>query len=280
MTDLKGKNIIILGGTGTLGKSLTRHLAEEFSDIHCLTIFSRDEVKQLEMMEEFASAPFKITYVLGDVRDESRLVEVLKGKDIVIHAAAIKHIVMAEKNPEECFKTNVGGTQNVVAACAINGIEKVLLISTDKAVNPIGVYGESKMEAERLFLEANANTIFSIVRLGNIIGSRGSVFEVFERQKKKGVLKVTHEDATRFCIGQEDAAAFVMKTVLEMQGREIQSPKMKAFRILDLAKSIGPECEIEFTGLRKGDKLHEELNGLSSAECLGKSLAIENNVLG
>lgn len=271
MTDLAGKNIIILGGTGTLGKALARHLVKEFSDIQCLTIFSRDEVKQLEMMEEFAKSPFEINYLLGDIRDKSRLTEVVKGQEIVIHAAAIKHIVMAEKNPEECYKTNVLGTQNVIAACKANKVEKAVLISTDKAVNPIGVYGESKEEAEKLFLEADSNTIFSIVRLGNIVGSRGSVWEVFSKQKETGILKVTHPEATRFYIGQKEAAYFVLSELMNENSQQLSSPKMNAFRILDLAKSIAPECEIEFIGLRKGDKLHEELNGVSSDECLGVS---------
>lgn len=271
MTDLAGKKIIILGGTGTLGRALTKCFIRDYSDIQSLTIFSRDEVKQLEMMEQFTSARVEIDYVLGDVRDLDRLNEVLEGADVVIHAAAIKHVVMAEKNPEECQKTNVVGTKNVIEACVKQGIEKVVLISTDKAVNPEGVYGKSKQEAEKLFLDANVNgySVFIVIRLGNIVGSRGSVWEAFSRQRETGTLKVTHPEATRFYIEQEEAASFVIaKLVRKEDKKEISSPKMNAIRILDLAKSIAPECDVEIIGLREGDKLHEELNGVSSEECL------------
>lgn len=268
MSDFAGKNIAILGGSGTLGRALVRELAG--TGVDQILIFSRDEIKQLEMMEEFHSERFPVlNYKLGDVRDLPRLKEVLEGMDFVIHAAAIKHVVMAEKNPEECHKTNVVGTQNVIEACRVNNISSAVLISTDKAVNPIGVYGKSKQEAEKDWLDANEITAgrFKVVRLGNIIGARGSVFEAFEKQRESGVIKVTHPDATRFCIAQEEAANFIMNAILS-EKESVFTPDMSAFRVIDLARKIAPECEIEIVGLRPGDKLHEEVGGVSSSSML------------
>ena len=267
MSFLKGKKIVILGGTGSLGRAIVRVITQSYSDVKNVLILSRDEIKQLEMMEDFPKDRFPfLDFKLGDVRDEERLNEILENIDFVIHAAAIKHVVMAEKNPDECRKTNIGGTMNVIRACKTNHVERAVLISTDKAVNPIGVYGNSKLEAERLFVEANkSNGWFGIVRLGNIIGARGSVFEVFERQKETGVIKVTHPDATRFCISQVDAANFVLDS-LQSESDQIQTPPMETFSVIDLARKIAPDCEIEIIGLRAGDKLHEELDDIYSTE--------------
>ncbi len=265
MSVFKGKNIAILGGSGTLGRALVGELAKVEDNIGKVVIYSRDEIKQLEMMDDFPEDDFPfLEFVLGDVRDAERLEEVLKGIDYVIHAAAIKHVVMAEKNPKECWKTNVKGTENVIEACKNNNVSKALFISTDKAYEPIGIYGKSKAEAERLFNDANARgTLFCIVRLGNIIGARGSVFEAFERQKRTGVLKVTHPEATRFCISQEAAAQFILKS-MEFQEGGTMIPEMNSFNVLELAKKIAPECKIEIIGLRPGDKLHEEVEGTHS----------------
>ncbi len=270
MSELSGKKMAILGGTGTLGKALTKYIIGS-EDIAKLVVYSRDEVKQLEMMEEFSEEEHSfLKYVIGDVRDQQRLNEVLTDIDYVIHAAALKHVVMAEKNPEECLKTNVEGTGNVIQACLKNRVDKVLLISTDKAENPVGVYGKSKREAEKAVLKANedSDTKFGVIRLGNIIGSRGSVWKVFEKQRTTGVLKVTHKEATRFCITSEKAAHFVMGSLPNINTVSLIYPDMNAFRVLDLAKSMGPECKIVFTGLRPGDKLHEELGDRISADCL------------
>lgn len=268
MSIYKGKNIAILGGSGTLGRALVRLLVG--TGVSRILIFSRDEIKQLEMMEDFPSKKFPvIDYKLGDIRDLPRLKEVLDGIDFVIHAAAIKHVVMAEKNPDECYKTNVIGTRNVVEACERNSVSGAVLISTDKAINPIGVYGKSKEQAEKDWLGANEKTNgrFTVVRLGNIIGARGSVFEAFEKQRKGGVIKVTHPDATRFCIAQEEAAEFVLTSMAAKETGPF-TPQMRTFRVLDLAKKIAPECEIEIVGLRPGDKLHEEVEGVSSSTIL------------
>ena len=268
MSDFVGKNIAILGGSGTLGRALVRELVD--TGVHRILVFSRDEIKQLEMMEAFPyeKSPM-LDYKLGDVRDLPRLTEVLEGMDYVIHAAAIKHVVMAEKNPGECHKTNVIGTQNVIEACQVNDVSRAILISTDKAVNPIGVYGKSKQEAERDWLAVNETSPerFKVVRLGNIIGARGSVFEAFEKQRENGVIKVTHPDATRFCIAQEEAAHFLMNAI-STETDSILTPDMSAFRVMDLARKIAPECEIEIVGLRPGDKLHEEVGGVSSSSIL------------
>ena len=261
MSVFNGRNIAILGGSGTLGRALLKQLSESESDIGKVVIYSRDEIKQLEMMDDFPAERFPfLEFKLGDVRDMERLNEVLKGMDFVIHAAAIKHVVMAEKNPEECWKTNVKGTENVIEASQNNGVKKVLLISTDKACKPLGIYGKSKAEAERLFQEASTEYIsYGIVRLGNIIGARGSVFEAFEKQRKTGAIKVTHPDATRYCISKEDAAGFVLDSLIANK-EGILVPEMGSFNVLELAKKVAPECKIEIIGLRAGDKLHEELD--------------------
>ncbi len=249
-----------------MGNACVEELVRNYSDVSEIIILSRDEIKQLEMMENYPEeGSITMKYCLGDVRDYERLTEVLKGVNLVIHAAAIKHVVMAEKNPKECFKTNVGGTQNLIKACKINDVSKVVLISTDKAVNPISAYGKSKLEAEGLFKEAHdTQTSFGIVRMGNVIGSRGSVFQAFEKQRKTGTVKVTHPKATRFCISQKKAAKFIIHALLSGESGPL-IPEMETFNILDLAKEIAPGCKIEIVGLRSGDKLHEELQKTHSS---------------
>ncbi len=263
MSQLKGKSVAIIGGTGTLGRACLKEIIANYNDVSKVIIYSRDELKQLEMMEEYPEiGEVSIGYNLGDVRDIHRLKEILDTIDYVIHAAAIKHVVMAEKNPGECWKTNVEGTRNVIEACTTNGVSRAILISTDKAINPIGTYGRSKLEAEKLFEKANKqSTSFGIVRMGNIVDARGSVFESFKKQRKTGVLKVTHPEATRFCISQKEAAKFILSVLLSVDTGPLV-PQMDSFNVLDLAKKIAPECQIEIVGLRPGDKLHEELEEL------------------
>ena len=261
MSFLGSKKIAILGGTGTLGKALVNEIAKSYEDVSKVLIFSRDEIKQLDMMEDYPYEKFPfLDFKLGDVRDRKRVEEVLEGYDYVIHAAAIKHVVMAEKNPEECWKTNVNGTENVIAACKKCDAVRTVLVSTDKAYKPVGVYGKSKLKAENLFLEASDSfSSFGIVRMGNIEGARGSVFNIFEKQKETGVLQVTHPEATRFVISQRNAAAFTLASLeSEKQGPFI--PEMQSIKIVDLARQIAPDCKIQFTGLRPGEKLHEELD--------------------
>lgn len=265
MSEFEGKNIAILGGTGTVGRAIIQYLLSNLIPVGKIIIYSRDEIKQLEMMDEYSQhESMRLEYRIGDVRDLERLEEVLEDVDFVIHAAALKHVVMAENNPSECWKTNVEGTKNVIESCIRNQVDKSLLISTDKAINPIGVYGKSKLEAENNFLNVNSTgTEFHVIRLGNIIGARGSVFEAFERQKKTGVIKVTHPEATRFCISKERAAEHILDMFRE-NAPTISTPQMDSFNVLDLAKQVGPECKIEIVGLRPGDKLHEEIEGIYS----------------
>ncbi|MEM9895852.1 MAG: polysaccharide biosynthesis protein [Bacteroidota bacterium] len=269
LTHTEGKKIAITGGTGTIGHALVQKILEQYKGIEQIRIISRDEVKQMQMMERFSYASL-LDFHLGDVRDLARMKELIAGMDLVIHAAALKHVVMAEKNPSECFKTNVEGSENVIASCLAADVKRAIFISTDKACKPVGVYGRSKKEAEELFLQAqeNGSTVFKTVRLGNIIGSRGSVFEVFERQRQSGVLTVSHPDATRFCIEQEEAASYVLYSLTNSQTGLLESPKMRAYSILEIARQIAPDCEIVFSGLRPGDKLHEEIDGVSSASAL------------
>ena len=254
--------IAIVGGTGTVGKNLAKDLLGRNPD-QSLLIYSRDEVKQLDMMREFPEDNFpKVDFMIGDIRDKERLVEATEGHDIVINAAAIKHVVIAEKNPDECLKTNVDGTRNVIEACIANKVKKCLLISTDKAVQPQGVYGHSKQQSEELMLEANAKKQckFSVVRFGNIIGSRASVSEIFRKMVDCGELKITDIEATRFGIRVDEAIGFLVSKIEEMNGGEIFSPKMKAFKVVDLAKAIAPKSRLAFIGLRPGDKLHEVMS--------------------
>ncbi len=256
---------MLTGGTGTLGKAVVMHIVKQYQEIRGLSILSRGEVKQLKMMAEFPEERHKfINYVLGDIRDKERLTEAFKDHDVVINAAAIKHVAMAEKNPGECYKTNVTGTQNVIEACLENGIERALLVSTDKAIKPAGIYGESKKEAERLFLHERNSTRLSVVRFGNILGSRGSVIDVFQNQKASGKITITHSEATRFCILPNVAASFLVASLDKMKGGEVFMPAMKSFKVNDLADLLAPGCDRNYIGLRVGDKLHEEMNGISS----------------
>ena len=253
------QNILIIGGTGTLGKGLTQKILKS-NPLQEICIFSRDEVKQLDMMDDFPNEKHpNLEFVLGDIRDKERLLEACSQKDVVINAAAIKHVVMAEKNPSECYKTNVTGTKNLVESCHENHVAKCLLISTDKAIEPSGVYGKSKKDAEDLVLDVNGkfDGKYSIVRFGNILGSRASVSEVFKKMAISGSLKITDENATRFGLQIDAAVDFLLAKIGEMNGGEIFTPKMKSFKVIDLAKAIDPNSKLEIVGLRPGDKLHE-----------------------
>lgn len=242
-----------------MGRSLTRQLllGNPKQDI---LIYSRDEIKQLEMIQDFPAKEYpNLDFMIGDIRDGDRLLEACAKRNLVINAAAMKHVVMAEKNAEECNKTNVGGTKNLTDACGRAGVTKCLHISTDKAIEPQGVYGKSKRESEDLILEANGRfeCSFSVVRFGNILGSRASVSEIFKKMAKTGCLTLTDPKATRFGVKMSDAIGFLMTKIKEMKGGEIFTPKMKAFHVIDLAKVIAPTSKLDVVGLRPGDKLHE-----------------------
>ena len=258
-----GKVILITGGTGSFGKKCTDMLLSRYKPDKVI-IFSRDELKQHEMRQKFPDGPNSpIRYFIGDVRDKDRLYRAFVDVDIVIHAAALKQVPAAEYNPFEAVKTNVIGAQNVIDAAIDRNVDKVLALSTDKAANPINLYGATKLCSDKIFISANAYTgkkcrsIFSVVRYGNVIGSRGSVIPLFFEQKKNGVLTITDTRMTRFWITLEEAVAFVFTSIERMTGGELFVPKLPSMKVTDLAKVIAPECKTEIIGIRPGEKLHE-----------------------
>jgi UDP-N-acetylglucosamine 4,6-dehydratase len=261
---LKGKSILVTGGTGSFGRQFTRTVLERY-DVRRLIIFSRDELKQYEMAQEFPEHKYHaIRYFIGDVRDRERLMMALRGVDIVIHAAALKHVPVAEYNPTECLHTNVWGAENVVWAALNNDVESVVALSTDKAVNPVNLYGASKLAAEKVFVAANnlrgaSKTRFSVVRYGNVVGSRGSVVPFFQNLIKQGTdhLPITDERMTRFWITLQQGVDFVLSSLDTMSGGEIFIPKIPSMRITDLADCLGPGLPHKVVGIRPGEKLHE-----------------------
>jgi UDP-N-acetylglucosamine 4,6-dehydratase (inverting) len=263
--NLNQKSILITGGTGSLGKALTMHILKEHSNIKKLIIFSRDEQKQFQMAQEFPETEFpKIRYLLGDLRDQERLVRAFHGVDIVIHAAAMKHVHLAEYNPDECIKTNIGGAQNVIHAALQTNISNVIALSTDKACAPINLYGATKLTSDKLFVAANnikgANPIkFSVVRYGNVMGSNGSVIPFFITKKNEGKIPITDINMTRFNISLKGGVEMVMHAIEHAWGGEIFIPKIPSYKILDVAKAVAPECLIEVIGVRPGEKIHEEM---------------------
>lgn len=268
---LKEKTILITGGTGSLGKALTAHIFNFHSNIKKLIIFSRDEQKQFQMAQEFPENQFpKIRYFLGDVRDEQRLIRAFQGVDIVIHAAAMKHVHLAEYNPDECIKTNIGGAQNVIHAALQTTVSKVVALSTDKACAPINLYGATKLTSDKLFVAANnirgTNPIkFSVVRYGNVMGSNGSVIPFFIKKRKEGKLPITDAAMTRFNISLKGGVDMVMHAIEHAWGGEIFIPKIPSYRITDVATAIAPNCEQVITGIRPGEKIHEEMITVSDS---------------
>jgi len=258
---LDGAAILITGGTGSFGQAFVQRIISNHRPAR-LVIYSRDELKQFEMQQKF-SAP-SLRYFIGDVRDGERLNRALTGIDIVVHAAALKQVPAAEYNPIECIKTNVIGAENVINASIDQKVKKVIALSTDKAVNPVNLYGATKLCSDKLFVAGNhlagvGGPRFSVVRYGNVIGSRGSVVPFFRERVKSGKLPITDPRMTRFWIKVEDGAGFVERCIQLMRGGEIFIPKIPSMRITDLASAIGPDCEQEVTGIRPGEKLHELL---------------------
>jgi UDP-N-acetylglucosamine 4,6-dehydratase len=265
MNFIENKSILITGGTGSLGKALTEDILTKYPNVKKLVIYSRDEQKQFQMAQEFPVFKYpQIRFLIGDVRDEKRLKRAFKDIDFVIHAAAMKHVHIAEYNPDECVKTNIHGAQNVINACLETGVERVVALSTDKACAPINLYGATKLASDKLFVAANNITgwnpiRFSVVRYGNVMGSNGSVIPFFINKKKDGVLPITEPSMTRFNISLQGGVDMVMHALEYAWGGEIFVPKIPSYKIMDVAKAVGPECEHKVVGIRPGEKVHEEM---------------------
>ena len=263
---LNGKSVLITGGTGSFGHRYSCTLLEKYN-LKRLVVFSRDELKQYDMMMKFERHkdynPEIMRFFIGDVRDVERLKEAMRGIDVVIHAAALKQVPAAEYNPMECIKTNIYGAENVIQAALYNDVDKVIALSTDKAANPINLYGATKLASDKLFVAANnmsgGRTKFSVVRYGNVVGSRGSVVPLFDKLIREGTdsLPITHEEMTRFWISLQEGVDFVLKNMERMQGGEIFVPKIPSVHIVDLAKAMGPSLAVKIIGIRSGEKLHE-----------------------
>ena len=280
---LNNSSILITGGTGSFGKAFVKTVLAKYPEIKRLVIFSRDELKQFEMAQQFPVANFPaMRYFIGDVRDAERLRRAMEGINIVIHAAALKQVPAAEYNPFECIKTNVLGAQNVIEACLDTGVKRVVALSTDKAAAPINLYGATKLCSDKLFTAANnikgsRDLRFSVVRYGNVMGSRGSVIPFFLEQRKSGVLPITDPAMTRFNISLQDGVDMVLWALDRAQGGETFVPKIPSYRITDVANAIGPECEHPVVGIRPGEKIHEEMITASDSfntVDLGKYFAI------
>jgi UDP-N-acetylglucosamine 4,6-dehydratase/5-epimerase len=257
---LANKVVLVTGGTGSFGKKFVKRALEQ--DVKKIIIFSRDELKQFEMAQEFNDS--RIRYFIGDVRDKERLYRAFDGVDIVIHAAALKHVGACEYNPFEAVKTNIYGAQNIVEAAIDRDVKRVIALSTDKAAAPINLYGATKLASDKLFVAANSyvgekDTRFAVVRYGNVVGSRGSVVPFFKKMASTGKLPITDERMTRFWITLEQGVQFVIDNLARMSGGEIFVPKIPSMKVTDLAKAIAPECKIKIVGIRPGEKLHEAM---------------------
>ena len=261
-SDFNNKTVLVTGGTGSFGQYFTKYLLKNYN-VKKILIYSRDEFKQFHMKEQFNSNK-KLRFLIGDVRDEKRLEFACREVDIIIHAAALKHVELAEYNPFEFVQTNVIGAQNLINSALKNKVQKVLALSTDKASSPLNLYGSTKLTSDKLFIAANNfkgfnKTLFSVVRYGNVAGSRGSVIPIFLKQSKQGYLTVTNKEMTRFNITLDESIKFVDMAINKMFGSEIFVPKIPSYRILDLAKAIDKKSKIKIIGMRSGEKLHEEM---------------------
>jgi UDP-N-acetylglucosamine 4,6-dehydratase (inverting) len=262
---LSKKSILVTGGTGSFGQAFTRSVLARYPDVERLVIYSRDELKQFEMAQKLSPDEHEsLRYFIGDIRDENRLRRALEGVDVVVHAAALKQVPAAEYNPFECIKTNVLGAQNLIEACLDSGVKSVVALSTDKAAAPINLYGATKLCSDKLFTAANnirgsRDLRFSVVRYGNVMGSRGSVIPFFLGRRSTGVFPITDPDMTRFNITLQEGVDMVLWAIEHALGGEIFVPKIPSYRILDLAEAIGPECDTPVIGIRPGEKIHEEM---------------------
>lgn len=280
---LNGKKILVTGGTGSFGKKFVDVVLKKYPDVKRLVIFSRDELKQYEMAKLYDTQKYpQLRFFIGDVRDGERVRRACEGIDIIIHAAALKHVPIAEYNPIECIKTNVLGAENIVNAAMDCGVQNVVALSTDKAAAPINLYGATKLCSDKLFIASNnfrgkRDLKFSVVRYGNVLGSRGSVAPFFLEERKKGVLPITHEDMTRFNITLEEGVDMVLYAIEHAWGGELYVPKIPSYKILTMAEACAPTCDTKVVGIRPGEKLHEEMitetDSLNTYDC-GKYYAI------
>jgi len=262
---LNGTSILVTGGTGSFGKAFVGTILERYPEIKRLVVFSRDELKQYEMAQVFSPREYpSLRYFIGDVRDKDRLWRAMEGVDVVVHAAALKHVPVAEYNPFEAIKTNILGAQNVIECAIDRGAKRVVALSTDKAAGPINLYGATKLCSDKLFVAANNfkgshDIRFSVVRYGNVMGSRGSVIPFFLSKRSEGVLPITDERMTRFNISLEEGVELVLFALEHMWGGEIFVPKIPSYKITDVAEAVCPTCKTEIVGIRPGEKLHEEM---------------------
>jgi UDP-N-acetylglucosamine 4,6-dehydratase len=262
---LNNKTVLITGGTGSFGKKFIETILERYLAVEKIIIYSRDELKQSDLKQKYPEKDFPhLRFFIGDVRDKERLKRACEGVDVIIHAAAIKQVDTAEYNPTECIRTNIDGAENVIYGALDCGVKHVVALSTDKACAPINLYGATKLVSDKLFTAANnirgsKDIKFSVVRYGNVMGSRGSVIPFFMNKKSDGILPITHPEMTRFNISLQAGVDMVMYALENHLGGEIFVPKIPSYRILDIAKAIAPECEISVVGIRPGEKLHEEM---------------------
>lgn len=263
--DLNGKSILVTGGTGSFGKKFVQTVLERWPDVKRLIVFSRDELKQFEMSQEFPKSKYNgIRFFIGDIRDADRFKRACEGIEIIVHAAALKQVPAAEYNPMEFIKTNIIGAENVINAALDTGVKNVVALSTDKAASPINLYGATKLCSDKLFISANnikgkRDIRFSVVRYGNVMGSRGSVIPFFIEQRKQGFLPITHPEMTRFNITLEQGVNLVLLAIEKAIGSEIFVPKIPSYRILDVAEAIAPGIEKRIVAIRPGEKIHEEM---------------------
>lgn len=260
---MNGKHVLVTGGTGTVGSALVAHLLERYPGVARITVFSNSEQEQYEMSGRLPASKFPLRYVMGDVRDRERIMLACRGVDVLVHAAAMKHVPVSEANPIECAQTNILGSQNVIDAALSNGVGKVIALSTDKAVSPINVYGASKLFLERLFLNADTlgDTRFTVVRYANVFGSKGSVVPFFLKQKNQGFLPITDAAMTRFSITMQEGVDLIIEAIEQGWGGEVLVPQAPSYRIMDVAEAIAPGIETRIVGVRPGEKIHEIMLG-------------------
>jgi len=262
---LNGKSVLVTGGTGSFGRQFISTVLQRWPGVRRLVVFSRDELKQFEMAQEFSGREHpQLRFFIGDVRDPQRLLRAMEGIDVVVHAAALKQVPAAEYNPFECIKTNVLGAQNVIEACLDAGVQRVVALSTDKAAAPVNLYGATKLCSDKLFVAANnvkgaRDLRFSVVRYGNVMGSRGSVIPFFQQKRASGVLPITAPEMTRFNISLHEGVEMVLWAIQNAWGGEILVPKLSSYRITDVAEAVAPEARQHVVGIRPGEKLHEEM---------------------